>query len=62
MTTPTWISAEAVPLDDWGASPTATEGNPTMRGKILSVNADGSSECGNLGVHARHPQGHDHER
>lgn len=46
MTTPTWISAEAVPLDDWGASPTATEGNPTMRGKILSVNADGSSECG----------------
>lgn len=46
MTTPHWAKADAVALEDWGASTTATEGNPVMAGKILSVNADGSSECG----------------
>jgi uncharacterized cupin superfamily protein len=46
MTTPTWTNADDVPLDDWGLSPTATAGAPRMSGKILSANADGSSECG----------------
>ncbi|NVP55305.1 cupin domain-containing protein [Mycoplana rhizolycopersici] len=46
MTTPYWPETAAVALDDWGASATATEGNPHMSGKVLSVNPDGSSECG----------------
>lgn len=46
MTTPNWTNASAVALEDWGASTTATEGNPHMSGKVLSVNPDGSSECG----------------
>lgn len=46
MTTPFWPSTTTVDLDDWGASATATEGNPHMSGKVLSSNSDGSSECG----------------
>ncbi|MBB1251106.1 cupin domain-containing protein [Rhizobium sp. G21] len=46
MTTPYWAKADAVALEHWGPSKTATEGDPIMAGKILSVNADGSSECG----------------
>lgn len=46
MTTPIWTKAEDVVLEDWGPSKTATEGSPQTSGRILSVNADGSSECG----------------
>ena len=46
MTTPNWPDASAVILDDWGLSKTAIAGAPRASGKILSVNADGSSECG----------------
>jgi len=46
MTTPNWTDHTAVAMDDWGASANAILGTPHMQGKILSVNADGSSECG----------------
>jgi uncharacterized cupin superfamily protein len=46
MTTPNWPDYTLVTMDDWGASPTAISGTPHMRGKILSVNSDGSSESG----------------
>lgn len=46
MTTPHWPDATAVVLDDWGAGSNTLAGNPQASGKILSVNADGSSECG----------------
>lgn len=41
-----WAKADDVQLEDWGPSKTATEGNPVTSGKILSVNPNGSSECG----------------
>ncbi|MDO6964152.1 cupin domain-containing protein [Rhizobium alvei] len=46
VTTPFWVNAAKVELEDWGPSKTATAGNPVMAGKILSANPDGSSECG----------------
>ena len=46
MTTPYWPQAKDVTLDDWGPSKTSTAGTPHASGKILSANADGSSECG----------------
>ena len=46
MTTPNWPDYKTVEMDDWGASKTAISGNPHAHGKILSVNDDGSSECG----------------
>ena len=46
MTTPHWPDFRSVEMDDWGASATAISGTPHAHGKILSVNADGSSECG----------------
>jgi uncharacterized cupin superfamily protein len=46
MTTPNWPDYRTVEMDDWGASKTAISGTPHAHGKILSVNDDGSSECG----------------
>ncbi|MBX3567203.1 MAG: cupin domain-containing protein [Rhizobiaceae bacterium] len=46
MPTPNWSDAAAVALDDWGPGANTLEGQPQASGKILSVNADGSSECG----------------
>lgn len=46
MPTPNWPNAAAVALDDWGPSKATIEGSPRASGKILSVNGDGSSECG----------------
>ncbi len=46
MTTPSWPDAASVALDDWGPGANTIAGNPQASGKILSVNADGSSECG----------------
>ena len=46
MTTPNWPDYRTVTMDDWGASKTAISGTPHAHGKILSVNDDGSSECG----------------
>lgn len=46
MPTPNWHDAAAVPLDDWGPGANTLEGTPQAAGRILSVNADGSSECG----------------
>ena len=46
MTTPNWPDYTTVAMDDWGASKTAISGTPHAHGKILSVNDDGSSECG----------------
>ena len=46
MTTPSWPDAAKVVLDDWGPGANTISGNPQASGKILSVNGDGSSECG----------------
>ena len=46
MTTPNWPDYRAVTMDDWGTSPTTISGTPHMHGKVLSVNDDGSGECG----------------
>lgn len=46
MTTPNWTNATAVVLDDWGPGKNTIAGTPHASGKILSVNGDGSSECG----------------
>ncbi len=46
MTTPNWPDYKAVTMEDWGASKTAISGTPHAHGKILSVNDDGSAECG----------------
>lgn len=46
MTTPNWPDYKAVTMEDWGASKTAILGTPHAHGKILSVNDDGSAECG----------------
>jgi uncharacterized cupin superfamily protein len=46
MTTPHWTDAAGVALDDWGPGANTIAGSPKAAGKILSQNADGSSECG----------------
>lgn len=46
MTAAHWPDYRTVAMEDWGASATALSGTPHMHGKILSVNDDGSSECG----------------